>query len=58
MDIIVFQTTLHCERVWAYLVRSNGTTICNGYAPTQKEAEEKGRRHCALFEISEMVKGE
>lgn len=58
MDIIVFQTTLHCERVWTYLVRSNGITICNGYAPTQKEAEERGRRHCALFSIDNMVKGE
>lgn len=58
MDIIVFQTNLHYERVWAYLVRYNGTTICNGYAPTKKEAEEKGRRHCALFEINNMVKGE
>lgn len=45
MQVITIQTTLHCERVWAYLVRCNGMTFYNGYAPTQKIAEERAERY-------------
>lgn len=41
MQVITFQTTLHCERVWGYLVRYNGITIGQGYAPTKEEAERR-----------------
>jgi hypothetical protein len=39
MQIVTFQTTLHSEGIWAYLVRYNGITVGLGYAPTKEEAE-------------------
>lgn len=39
MQVITFQTTLHCERVWGYLVRYNGVVLTEGYGLTKEIAE-------------------
>lgn len=39
MQIITFPTTLHCERVWGYLVRYNGIVLTEGYGLTKEIAE-------------------